>query len=366
MVQRLTLLLVLTLVVSCSTVLAKDLDWTFTEDDDGEPVAVAVMTDTFGENTALLIREFTGNVELVSGDTDQATLEFTLGGIKHASEKDVKTWSKRVDIDVDTGKKSWEIAGERKLVNWNHRPWYLDLKVTVPEGAMVDAQVLTGGLDAHDYTGPLHYESDTGGIHVNNCSGDFELLTKTGGVALRDVEGTLNVRTSTGGVSIRDVRLTSHSSVQTSTGGAEIENTYGELDVMLSTGGLQIRGHHDNLVAETHTGGIDVRDLSGKLRAGTDTGGVSLRYLGTGELTGLALHSGTGPISVELYESLAATIDVAIDDYDGEHEFHCDFPVDEQQERGDQFTARILRNGGGVPINLSTDDGMINIEEDIR
>lgn len=364
MLHRTILATLLLLSIIAAPVLAGDLDWNI-EERDGETVAVAKIEKSYDLHTQMMVRDFTGNIEVVNGEAEQASLEFVLGGIKHADKDDLELWIKRMEIDIDTGKRQWEIVGSRSMSNWNHRPWYLDLKIVIPEGTVVDAVAFLGGLDVHDYVGKVRFQTNTGGIYARNCKGDLTLLTQTGGLELVDLEGELDVRTNTGGIVIENVRVSARSAVSSNTGGADICDTWGSLDVMLSTGGAEISGHHENLLVETGTGGIEVHDLSGKVKASTGTGGVHAHRL-TDDLSGLDLSSGSGPIGVDLNKAIAATIEVEIDDYDGEHEFRCDFPIEEQKTRNHRYSATVLRHGGGIPISLSTSSGWVQLSESIR
>jgi DUF4097 and DUF4098 domain-containing protein YvlB len=360
--KQLAMLILLVSLMTSAPSFAKGLDWSIGERD-GEAVALASVEKAFSPSTVLRVRDFVGHIELQSADVDHATMEFVLGGIKHADESDLKKWSKRLELDVRTGKKQWEVVGDRDLADWNHRPWYLEVTITLPNGAEVDASSVLGGMELHDYTGDVRFETITGGIYAHDCVGDLVLLTQTGGFDLINLTGVVDARTQTGGITIEELHASNPSHVETQTGGVTVDNTYGTLDVHISTGGINIRGHHDDLDISTGTGGIEIRGLSGLLKASTSTGSVKMWDLG-GELTGLDLSTGTGPIDVAIGSELAADIEVTIRDDDGKDNLRSDFPITEDHESRSKYTALIQRNGGGVPINLTTAAGWIHIEED--
>ena len=150
-----------------------------------------------------------------------------------------------------------------------------------------------------------------------------------------------------------------------------------ESDLNVHTGDGKVRadGIRGNLQLETNDGDIQIRDAEGSLHAETHDGNVNV----SGRFDFLSVHTGDGNIDTEVSSSakpqpnwsfrtgdgnlrlrLPGEFAADIDAHSGDGHVNVDFPLTTSgSTRENSIRGKI--NGGGIPIELSTGDGNIEV-----
>ena len=220
-----------------------------------------------------------GLVEIVAGPPGIATVELTSRGGLGEQLLD----ESRVEVSGDRLIVHAPDRGTRGLGLFRARvSGSLHARITIPEGARLDADVAAADIDAPirfreaqirsasgdirlgDVTGPASVHTASGDLQLGDVDGDLSAATASGDVRIGDVGGTATVRTASGDVAVGS--LGGDARVRSVSGDVAVrELTSGDIDVASTSGDLDLR------VAPGLQIHLDVSSVSGDLRS--DLGG---------------------------------------------------------------------------------------------
>lgn len=167
---------------------------------------------------------------------------------------------------------------------------WVDLKIEVPRGRVLEMRQRVGTIDAHDLTADLNFDTSSGGITVRDMAGDLVADTGSGNVKAEGVKGTVYADTGSGQVTLADIE---GSQVVVDTGSGSV----GVRMVRCKT-----------LHIDTGSGEVDAQEVSADA-ATIDTGSGSVHLqldrMGEGKF---AIDTGSGSITLEMPENPSAHV----------------------------------------------------------
>lgn len=171
-----------------------------------------------------------------------------------------------------------------------------------------------------------------GSVQISGLNGDQSLRTSGGSIRIENVKGGVDAKTSGG--SIRYSQSKGHASLNTSGGSITLENSQG------------------TITAKTSGGGIRLSDVGGNIDARTSGGSIKAQNLF--DITGLALKTSGGSITVDLQADKAYAIVAKGSSV--------------KLNRTDNFNGQISKdrvngswNKGSVDVSLSTSAGSVKV-----
>jgi len=273
-----------------------------------------------------------------------------------------------------------------------------DLAVSDVTGT-VDLDTNFGSISVEQVSGPVNARSDSGDITLTGLSNgdDLEIetnfgelvlwnitansltaLSDSGGIEVKDVtlSGALNLQTSFGDVTVRNAAASRLTALSDS-GGIEVEDATldGALDLETSFGSVMATGvHATSYRLASDSGDLTLTGCSGPLDLQTNFGDIEATNGSEAVLT-LVTDSGTiyfsGSLSAEGPHQVKSGFgeihlilpsDSAFD-LDAETEFgsiETDFAVTVSEFEEKHLVGQV--NGGGPPLQISTDSGSITLE----
>jgi Toastrack DUF4097 len=211
----------------------------------------------------------------------------------------------------------------------------ISYEVTVPADSRVTCHSGSGNATVEGVHGPLDIESGSGNLQVSNLGSTVRAETGSGNVGIDRVSG--NVRAKTGSGDIRATAVGGGFEGSTGSGHVVLEQTSpGSVRVETGSGGMELRGLHGSLEAQAGSGNIEVQ--------GDPTGAWSLR-------------TGSGEVQVKLASGAAFDLNART----SSGSIQVGQPVTVQGAIGKKEIHGKVR-GGGVPVEVETGSGNIEIE----
>lgn len=101
-----------------------------------------------------------------------------------------------------------EVTGSRVRVmdaaaNRNIQSWSVQLIVTAPDGASIDAETSNGPLGVSGFTGTLNLRASNGPIGIKDVDGDVRARAANGPISVEGSRGEFDVETSNGPITVR-------------------------------------------------------------------------------------------------------------------------------------------------------------------
>jgi DUF4097 and DUF4098 domain-containing protein YvlB len=211
----------------------------------------------------------------------------------------------------------------------------ISYEITVPANTQLHSHTGSGSQTIDGIQGILDVGSGSGGLKITNISNTVRADTGSGDVDIDNVKG--NVRAKTGSGSITARRIAGGFEGDTGSGHIILEQTApGAVRADTGSGGLELRGVRGSLDAKTGSGSIRAEgEPSGAWTVHTGSGGVELK-LPADAAFDLAAHTSSGSISLN-------------------------HPVTVQGTIGRKEVRGKVR-GGGVPVDVETGSGSIEIQ----
>ena len=198
----------------------------------------------------------------------------------------------------------------------------------------------------------LRSRTGSGGQTIEGLQREVEIQTGSGGLKISDIGNTVRAETGSGDVEIRAVK----GNVRTRTGSGSIHANEigGGFEGHTGSGHISLDQTAPGAVrVETGSGGMDLRGVKGSLEATAGSGTITAEGDPTGSWT---VHSGSGGIQLKL----VSTAGFDLDAHTSSGSISVSQPVTVQGTMG----KRELRgkvNGGGVPVEVETGSGNIEI-----
>lgn len=207
--------------------------------------------------------------------------------------------------------------------------------LVVPAETRLRSHTGSGNQTIEGLTGSVEVESGSGGLNISQIGDGVRAQAGSGDIRIDTVRG--NVHAQTGSGSIRASNVSGGFEGQTGSGHITLDQT--------APGAVR---------AETGSGGMELRGLNGSLEARAGSGGITAE----GDPTGAwSVHTGSGGVRLKLASSAAFDLDA----HTSSGSISVSQPVTVQGTIGRKELRGKVR-GGGVPIDVQTGSGNIEIQ----
>ncbi|MBY0490682.1 MAG: DUF4097 domain-containing protein [Gemmatimonadaceae bacterium] len=214
---------------------------------------------------------------------------------------------------------------------------WADIRVLVPDGQVLDANLLVGELRASDVDAELHLDVASARVVTDRTRGVLIIDTGSGGVDVRDARGPrLSVDVGSGGVALDGVRS---DDCRIDTGSGGITGTgvaCGRLTVDVGSGSVRLAdASGDDISVDAGSGGVD----------------LSLRS----SPRNVSIESGSGRVTVALPSNYDGSVDVET----GSGGISTDFAV--RTTRVERNTLRGTIGDGRGRLRIETGSGGVRL-----
>jgi hypothetical protein len=138
----------------------------------------------------------------------------------------------------------------------------VDLKVELPTGSRLTAEIAMGNLRTHGRLGATRIKSSTGSVNLDT-TGDLWVRTSHGTASVETAEGAVEITADMGQIRIGTV--TGDAILKASHGNIMVDDSRGDLDAKLSYGDLEMAHALGSVTAKTAYGNIYLREVEAGL-----------------------------------------------------------------------------------------------------
>ena len=178
------------------------------------------------------------------------------------------------DTTVDVDGQRITIVGPRPRISWIGPTESVDVKVELPAGSRLTAEIAVGGLRAVGRLGATRIKSSLGPVDVDT-TGDLWLRAGHGNATLGTAEGGIEITADHG--QIRVGTVTGDAILKASHGTIQVGESGGDLDAKLSYGDLEITKARASVTAKTAYGSIQLAEVSsGSIQVESGFGQVTI------------------------------------------------------------------------------------------
>lgn len=234
------------------------------------------------------IHNVAGRVTVQGSDQNEIHVKGSLGEDVEELIFEVDGSSAEVRVKIPSGRRNLKIRSE--------------LTITVPKELRVEAETVSGGVEAMDIDGEyLRLETVSGGVNVARCTGDIEVSTTSGGINIADARKSVRAECVSGGI---DIGGTPESvSAESVSGSVRITGVQRAVESNSVSGRVTVSGGMlERLDSESVSGGMDyVGGIApgGRFDISSVSGGVSLTFVGHVSAE-FDLQSFSGGITIDL------------------------------------------------------------------
>jgi hypothetical protein len=195
-----------------------------------------------------------GRIEVFAGD--RADTVVTVSPTNPAKALD-RRGAEETKVDFDGRRVT--VTGPRPRISWFGPTESVDVKVELPTGSRLTAEIAVGGLRTVGHLGATRIKSSTGAVDVDS-TGDLWLHASHGNVTVGTAEGGIEITADYG--QIRIGKVTGDASLKASYGTISVGESGGDLDAKLSYGDLEIAKARASVAAKTAYGSVQLREVS--------------------------------------------------------------------------------------------------------
>jgi hypothetical protein len=178
------------------------------------------------------------------------------------------------ETTVDFDGQRLTITGPRPRISWIGPTESVDLKVELPTGSRLAAEIAVGGLRTVGRLGATRIKSSLGPVDVDT-TGDLWLRTSHGNATVGTAEGGVEITADHGQIRIGTV--TGDAILKASHGTIQVRESGGDLDAKLSYGDLEITKARASVTAKTAYGSIQLAEVSsGSIQVESGFGQVTI------------------------------------------------------------------------------------------
>jgi DUF4097 and DUF4098 domain-containing protein YvlB len=236
------------------------------------------------------------------------------------------------------GERGW--MGRRRVKvtsNGSGLEAWADIRVLVPDGQVLDANLLVGEMRASDVDAELHLDVASARVTTDRTRGILNIDTGSGGVEVRDARGPrLTIDVGSGGVTLDGVRS---DDCDLDTGSGGITGTgvaCGRLKVDVGSGSVRLAdASGDDISVDAGSGGVDIG-----LRSSPRS---------------VSIESGSGGVTLALPSSYDGSVDVET----GSGGISTDFAV--RTTRVERNTLRGTIGDGRGRLRIETGSGSVRL-----
>lgn len=210
-----------------------------------------------------------GMIEVLAGD--RADTVVTVSATNPAKAIDLRG-AEQTRVDFDGQRIT--IVGPKPRISWFGPTESVDVKVELPAGSRLTAEIAAGSLRTVGSLGATRIKSSTGPVDVDT-TGDLWLRASHGNTTLGTAEGGIDITADHG--QIRIGKVTGDAILKASHGTIMVGESGGDLEAKLSYGDLDITKALASVSAKTAYGSIDLREVSsGSIQVESGYGQVTI------------------------------------------------------------------------------------------
>jgi Putative adhesin len=210
-----------------------------------------------------------GGIEVLA--TDRADTVVTVSPTNPTKAVD-RRGTEETKVDFDGQRVT--ITGPRPRISWFGPSESVDVKVELPAGSRLTAEIAVGGVHTVGRLGATRIKSSTGEVDVDT-TGDLWLRASHGNATLAAAEGGIDITAGMG--QIRVGTVTGDAILKASHGTIQVGQSGGDLDAKLSYGDLEISKALASVSAKTAYGAIRLGEVSsGSIQVESGFGQVSI------------------------------------------------------------------------------------------
>lgn len=210
-----------------------------------------------------------GAIEVFAGD--RADTVVTVSATNPAKAVD-RRGAEETKVDFDGQRVT--IVGPRPRISWFGPTESVDVKVELPAGSRLTAEIAAGSLRTVGSLGATRIKSSTGPVDIDT-TGDLWLRASHGNATLGTADGGIDITADHG--QIRVGTVTGDAILKASHGTIMVGESGGDLDAKLSYGDLEIKKSLASVSAKTAYGSIDLREVSsGSIQVESGYGQVTI------------------------------------------------------------------------------------------
>jgi Putative adhesin len=196
-----------------------------------------------------------GRIDVIAGDRTDTVVTVSASNPK----KDVdRRGADETKVHLDGQRLT--ITGPRPRISWFGPNESVDVKVELPTGSRLTAEVAAGSVHTVGRLGATRIKCSTGPVEVDT-TGDLWLRAGHGNATLGTAEGGIEITADHG--QIRVGTVTGDAILKASHGTIQVGESGGDLDARLSYGDLEITKALASVAAKTAYGSIQLREVSG-------------------------------------------------------------------------------------------------------
>jgi len=226
---------------------------------------------TYGTPTPidLAIKLQVGAIEIIATDRDDTVVTVSPTNPTKAVDR---RGAEETRVDVDGQRLI--ITGPRPRISWIGPTESVDMKVELPAGSRLTAEIGVGGVRAVGRLGATRIKSSMGRVDLES-TGDLWLRASHGNATLGTAEGGIEITADHG--QIRIGKVTGDAILKASHGTILIGESGGDLEAKLSYGDLEISKALGSVAAKTAYGSIQLAEVSsGSIQVESGFGQVTI------------------------------------------------------------------------------------------
>ena len=201
------------------------------------------------------------------------------------------------ETTVDVDGQRLTVTGPRPRLSWIGPTESVDVKVELPAGSRLAAEIAVGGLRTVGRLGATRIKSSLGPVDVD-ATGDLWLRASHGNATVGTADGGVEITADHGQIRIGTV--TGDAILKASHGTIQVGESGGDLEAKLSYGDLEITKARASVAAKTAYGSIQLAEVSsGSIQVESGFGQVTIGVR-PGVAAWLDLSSKSGHVRNEL------------------------------------------------------------------
>jgi hypothetical protein len=217
----------------------------------------------------LAIKLQVGAIEIIATDRDDTVV--TVSPTNPAKAVD-RRGAEETRVDVDGQRLI--ITGPRPRISWIGPTESVDVKVELPAGSRLAAEIGVGGVRTVGRLGATRIKSSMGRVDLDS-TGDLWLRASHGNATLGTADGGIEITADHG--QIRIGKVTGDAILKASHGTILIGESGGDLEAKLSYGDLEITKALGSVAAKTAYGSIQLAEVSsGSIQVESGFGQVTI------------------------------------------------------------------------------------------
>jgi DUF4097 and DUF4098 domain-containing protein YvlB len=207
--------------------------------------------------------------------------------------------------------------------------------VVVPANTQLRSSSGSGSQEVSGISGSLEANTGSGGLKISHIGSSVRAHSGSGEIDIDGAGGSVLVRTGSGSIHATGVA-----------GGFDGETGSGRLTLEQTAPG--------SVRAQTGSGGLDLHNVHGSLQAQAGSGSIHADGEATG---GWMVHTGSGSVELRLPQNASFDLEA----HTGSGSINLSHPVTVEGSIGKKDVHGKV-GGGGVPVNVQTGSGSIEIQ----